>query len=180
MLSSYSEVKQSISMTSQFHGPTMMIKSSILRDFGLVYRPYFKDNYEDTDLAYRIVQKYKAFNLSSFEYRYRILENSLCRKRVDIRNRNLYRVVVYLAKQREKYGEDCLDRDRPDIADRFFKKITRKYDKDRSLIHHEAASYFIYYDLYWRAIKEALHAIVKKPLSIRSYRLVFYCIRRYF
>jgi glycosyltransferase involved in cell wall biosynthesis len=178
MESDYNKVLENIPNASQFHGPTMMIKKSILDELGEIYRPFFKNNYEDTDLAYRIAERYESVNLPEVLYIYRILETSLCRSKVDVWNRNLYKAVAFLAKERKESGADSIMRGNPQVVYDYFNTATIHYQQDTSLIHREAAAYFMYWKLYPRAIKEGWLSVVKNPFSLVNWRIWFYCYRK--
>jgi glycosyltransferase involved in cell wall biosynthesis len=177
MKTDYLEILASIDNCSQFHGPTMIIKKSVLDELGEIYRPYFKNNYEDTDLAYRIIEKHPAYNLPDVLYKYRILTNSLCRRNVNVRTRNLYKVVAFLAKERATKGVDSIAAGTPELADAFLNDVTLHYTVDTSLIHREAASYFMYWQLYTRAIEESWLAVRRNPFQLINYRTLQYCVR---
>ncbi|MEQ8629787.1 glycosyltransferase family 2 protein [Ekhidna sp.] len=162
---------------SQIHGPTAIFRNGILKDKCL-YRPYFEDNYEDVDLIYRLLTLDKGYNFPEFLYNYRILETSLCRKDVNVRNRNLYEVVLFLMKQRMNGEVDALDRGEVNLVDNYFDSITKKYYQDLALIHREAASYYLYWGMKKLAIKESIKAIKKSPLALRNYRTLLYCLRK--
>jgi len=177
MPETYEEVINGIAKTSQFHGPTMMIRRSVLKDSEL-YRPYFRDNYEDTDLAYRVSEKGKAINLRDCLYAYRILDTSLCRRDVNVRSRNLYAVVSYLGNQRKQFGKDVIMENKPELADAFLDQITTKYKDDPALIFREAASYYFYWRLYRKALQSAWKSFVKRPFHIINMRTFLYIIRQ--
>jgi glycosyltransferase involved in cell wall biosynthesis len=178
MESDYNKVLDKIPNASQFHGPTMMIKKSILDELGEIYRPFFKNNYEDTDLAYRIAERYESVNLPEVLYIYRILDTSLCRTKVDVWNRNLYKAVAFLAKERKESGVDSIMSGNPEIVYDYFNEVTIHYQQDTSLIHREAASYFMYGKLYPRAVREGWLSVVKNPFSLINWRTWFYCYRK--
>jgi glycosyltransferase involved in cell wall biosynthesis len=178
MESDYEKIIQGISTKSQFHGPTMLFRKSIADKLSDLYRAYFNDNYEDTDLACRLLDYGPATNLPEKLYYYRILPNSLCRKEVNIRNRNLYKVVVFLRNQRIVNGLDCLMSGEPSTADEYFESVTEPYKIDNSLINREAAAYFLFWRMYSRAIRESLMAIKKQPSILKNWRTLFYCVRK--
>lgn len=177
MPTTYEEVLQGISKQSQFHGPTMVIRKSAI-DSTELYRPYFRDNYEDTDLAYRIVEKGKAINLNDYLYIYRILDTSLCRKDVNVRNRNLYSVVTYLGNQRKQNGKDVVMQNMPHVADAYLEQITLKYTDDPALIYREAAAYYFYWRLYKKALQAARKGFWIRPFQLINLRTYFYVLRQ--
>jgi len=178
-LTNYNELAENIKISGQFHGPTMMFrKNSTTEDY--LYREYFQDNYEDTDLAYRLFQKGICTNIKDFLYSYRILSSSLCRKKFTVRNTQLYKVVVYLAEQRELLGYDSLMvKDISDVND-FYHKISQRYIEDKSLIYREGASYYMYWKYHAKAIKYSLRAVMISPFKIENIKTLIYCIRKGF
>lgn len=175
----YEEILNSIPTESQFHGPTMIIRRNVLTELGVVYRPYFRDNFEDTDLAYRIAERYPCVNVPKILYRYRIHAESLCRRNVGVRTRNLYKVVVHLAAQRKTSGLDDLMRGNPERVDQFLVETTGRYERDKSLIHRESASYFNYFKLRGLAIDASVKAIKTEPFKIVNWRTLGYTLRKY-
>ncbi len=173
----YDELKESIKVNGQFHGPTMIFRKSSL-DSNCIYREYFNDNYEDTDLAYRLFQKGICTNIDEPLYNYRILETSLCRKEFTIRNKNLYHVVVYLAKQRELTGIDDLMCNQNELVDAYFDEITVEYKTDKGLVFREGAAYYMYWNYYSKAIKYSIKAIKHDPLKLINWRTFLYCVRK--
>lgn len=178
MSSSCEEIREKILESSQFHGPTMMMRRSVLEKIGEIYRPYFRDNYEDTDLAFRIIDKHSGFNLTEYLYIYRVLASSLCRRNVDVRNRNLYKVVAFLGRQRRTTGSDSLMDDKPEQADQYLYKITSAYRDDPSRIHREAAEYYFYWSLNLKAIQAAWKGFLLRPFNLKNIRTVLYIFRK--
>jgi glycosyltransferase involved in cell wall biosynthesis len=180
MRSSYADIITYLPETSQFHGPTVVFRKSYSDNLNEIYRSYFQDNYEDIDFIYRLLTQVKGHNLNEFLYHYRVLPDSLCRKNVTIKNRNLYKVVLHLTQQRFELGFDDLQLTRDNLVDEYFTSITEKYKIDPSLIHREAAAYYMYWKFYRKAIKEAFIGITKRPISFVNYRTLQYCIRKSF
>lgn len=175
---SYEAILREIQNASQFHGPTMMIRKRVLDQLSEIYRPYFKDYCEDTDLALRIVLDHKGYNVREPLYLYRILDTSLCRKDVDIRNRILYKIVIFLSEQRRTYGvDDLMDRKESNL-DNYYNRLALPYAKDSTLIYHEAAAYYFYWHLYRKAFGAAWLAIKTNPMKFANYRLFLYLVRK--
>lgn len=178
MPGNYDEIYNNILNESQFHGPTMIVRKEVLDELGEIYRPFFRDNFEDTDLAARIIDKHKGYNLNDYLYVYRILPHSLCRRKVDVRNRNLYRVVSYLSQQRRSAGNDSLMQNNEEELTMFLRLSTAHYEEDPALIHRQAAAYFFYYQLYRQAIQEALKGIRVRPWKLVNVRTLLYVLRK--
>lgn len=177
MAYSYDTIRRDIEFCSQFHGPTMMIRRSVLDDLGIIYRAYFKDYNEDTDLAYRIADRYECYNLPEVLYRYRILSSSLSKKPDNVRRRYLYKVVVHLAKQRAERGFDSLDVGNNAEIDALVSKLTSCYANDSSLLFRESAAYYMYLKYHLPALREAGIAVAKGPAKLINYRTLGYCLK---
>lgn len=172
----YQELKEAIKVRGQFHGPTMMFRADAISS--KIYREYFDGFGEDSDLAYRLLQKGVVSNIKNPFYHYRILSTSLCRREFTIRNRHLYRVIVKLAQQREESGKDDLMRGDRYLVDEYLASITTEYIVDKSLIYREGASYYIYWNDYKKAIIYSIKAIVQSPFMLLNWRTLIYCIKR--
>jgi glycosyltransferase involved in cell wall biosynthesis len=178
MCHDYQEIMDGIKRTSQFHGPTMMIKKSVVDTLGQVYRSYFSNYNEDTDLAYRIAEKNYSYNLPEVLYRYRNLSSSLSHHPFNVRRRYLYKVVAFLADERRLYGTDSLENGNVETVEKYIDTITEEYSRDPSLIFRDSASYYMYCRYYRHALQESLMAIANAPLNIINYRTLFYCLRK--
>ena len=178
MNETHEEIIEKMCLTSQVHGPTAVLRLSAVEKLDMIYRPYFENNYEDIDFLYRILTMHKASNLADYLYKYRVLPDSLCRKNVTIKNRNLYPVVVYLYRQRAERGQDDLQVGRVDLVDDYLNQITKKYRQDHTLIHREAAAYYMYWKLYPQAIASAWKAVIKQPWKFDNFRTWQYCVRK--
>lgn len=177
--SSHDEIMETLADSSNIHGPTALFRKSIVDKLGIIYRPYFQNHHDDSDLFNRILCLSKGHNLVEPYYLYRILENSICRKDVSIISLNMYKVVYHLTKQRFNKGYDDLMMGDIEKVDKFFKEHTRVYHLDASLIHREAAAYLLYYKLNRKAIIESLKGMLKAP-NIINLRTIVYCIRKSF
>jgi len=122
-------------------------------------------------------EKGRAINLRDCLYFYRILETFLCRRDVNVRNRNIYTVVSYLGNQRKQFGKDVIMENKPELADAFLNQITYKYKDDPALIFREAASNYFYWRLYRKALQAAWKSFAKRPFHIINIRTYFYIIR---
>lgn len=178
MQASYDDILANIKHSSQMHGPTAVIRTSIGKIIYPIYRSYFKDNFEDIDFLYRVMSIAKGYNQEEYLYNYRIVSDSLCRKNVTIRNRNLYKIVYFLMSQRMEGKSDYLELSREDLVDQYFERITRRYKQDLSLIHREGAAYFLYWKLYRKAIKASVLSVIRNPFDLTNIRTLIYCIRK--
>ena len=108
MPTDYNEIISMLPLSSQFHGPTIIFRREILSHIGGLYRDFTWG--EDIDFTARVVEKYKASNISIPLYHYRIHGKSLTN---DLKLLTKDRFInaelrLYLAKQREENGKDCL------------------------------------------------------------------------
>jgi len=172
----YPSIFKAILNQSQFHGPTTLMRKNVIEVFPEFYRLYFKENMADSDLAARIVDRFKAVNLPERLYYYRILKTSLSRKSYSIRFVNLDQLIAMLSEQRRADGEDDLMKNSPEKVDQYLNVISKKYLDDPSLIYQQAATYH----LYWKMDKAAWTNIVKafalKPLHFRNFLLLSYIL----
>jgi glycosyltransferase involved in cell wall biosynthesis len=177
-------IKAKINVCSQFHGPTMVFEKRLINKYNGIYRPYFENHNEDTDLAYRLLELKMGANISDHLYLYRINPQGLSKKKLTPKKRNLYSVVVWLAKQRQERGYDDLMINRPDLVDAYLDTILIKYQKDKSLIYRERASFLNYYRLHNEAVVECFKGLIKKPFIRDNYGALWYSLKlflsRYF
>ncbi|MEK6781392.1 MAG: glycosyltransferase family 2 protein [Bacteroidota bacterium] len=172
--SDYSEVYAQMPFRCQFLGAATVMRTSVIGYFPEFYRVYFKDNIADADLASRIVDRFKAVNLSVSLYYYRILKTSLSRKCVTVRFLNLYEAVAFLSSERRSNRPDSLMRNEPEVVDKFLASITKKYDEDPSFIFRHAAFTHLYWKLMNEAWRNAFLAWRTKPMRARNYFLLIY------
>ncbi len=170
----YKEVYEQMHHRCQFLGASTIMRSSLITSFPEFYRLYFKDNIADADLASRIVDRFKAVNISSSLYYYRMVKTSLTRKSVTVRSLNLYQAVAFLSAQRRSTGEDSLMRSEPEAVDKFLSKISKEYDADPSFVFRHAA----FTQLYWKVTDEGWRntflAWRTNPLHAKNYFLLIY------
>lgn len=171
---SYTEVYNQMPARCQFLGGTTIMRSSLINYFPEFYRLYFKDNIADSDLASRIVDQFKAVNLSPSLYYYRIVRTSLSRKNVTVRLLNLYKAIAFLSEQRRKSGEDSLMKGEPEKVDKFLLGISKEYTDDPSFVYRHTA----FTHLYWKVIDgawgNAFKALHANPFHAKNYFLFVY------
>ncbi len=172
----YQTIHEAILRKPQFHGPTTVMRKKVLDAFPELYRPYFKDNIADSDLAARIVDRFKAVNLPERLYYYRILKTSLSRKSYTIRFACLYQLIVMLSKQRRADGKDALMENRPEQVDQYLGVVSKKYLDDPSLIYQQAATYHLYWKMDRAAWANMVKAFTLKPLHFRNFFLLVFIL----
>ncbi|RED99558.1 glycosyltransferase family 2 protein [Marinoscillum furvescens] len=170
-------IKANIATTPQFCGATIMIPRLVLETIGGYKEYYDRIGSEDYDWACRIVEKFKAKNLERPLYYYRQLSNAIS-KEINPRKMVSGKMVKYFAQQRREYGTDDLLDNKMDQANRKEKEFIQPYERDRSLIYIEYASWFMYNKLYKDAVRSAFMALTIRPFSLRNLRTLLYCIRK--
>lgn len=172
----YESIHEAILKMPQFHGPTTVMRKDVIDEFPQLYRDYFKDNMADSDLAARIMDRFKAINLPDRLYYYRILRTSLSRKGYTIRFANLDKLIASLSRQRREEGMDDLMKNKSEKVDQYLKDLSHPYEINPSLIYRQAATYH----LYWKVNEEALRSIIKafqlKPLHFRNFFLLVFIL----
>lgn len=176
----YQDILNVIWEKAPFHGPTMIIKTDIMRELGPVYRAFFNSYKEDCDLAFRLVQVGKCINVGESLYKYRILPNSLS-KTLTTRKKVTYDVIIKLARQREQFLKDDLMSGNINNVETMMKSlIGEKYDLDESLIYIETAELHMHYGLFRSAIINSIRAVMIAPFVFRNMRALQYCLRKAF
>jgi glycosyltransferase involved in cell wall biosynthesis len=171
---SYMEVYRQMPARCQFLGGTTIMRTSLINYFPEFYRLYFKDNIADSDLTSRIVDRFKAVNLSSSLYYYRIVRTSLSRKNVTVRLLNLYKAIAFLSEQRRKSGEDSLMKGEPEKVDKFLLEISKEYTDDPSFAFRHTAFMHMYWKVIEGAWRNAFKALRTNPFHAKNYFLFIY------
>lgn len=172
----YQFIREAILKRPQFHGPTTVMRKRVIEVFPEFYRTYFKDNMADSDLASRIVDQFKAVNLSERLYYYRVLETSLSRKGYTIRFANLDNLITSLSKQRRTEGADDLMDNNPEKVDQCLKEMSQRYEVNPSLIYQQAATYHLYWKMDSEAWKNIVKAFMLKPFYIKNFALLIFIL----
>lgn len=172
----YQTIYTNIVTRSQFHGPTTVMRRQVIDTFPEFYRNYFKDNMADSDLAARIVDKFQAINLSEKLYFYRIVKTSLSRKNYSIRFANLHSLIGVLSKQRREHGTDDLMDGNSGKANQYIAAISKRYEKNPSLLYQQAATYHLYWKMNQEAWRNILKAISLNPYHFRNFFLLVFIL----
>jgi glycosyltransferase involved in cell wall biosynthesis len=170
----YMDVYKQMPARCQFLGGTTIMRSSLINYFPEFYRLYFNDNIADSDLASRIVDQFKAVNLSPSLYYYRIVRTSLSRKNVTVRLLNLYKAIAFLSEQRRKSGEDSLMKGEPEKVDKFLVEISKEYTDDPSFVYRHTAFTHLYWKVIDGAWRNAFKALGANPFHAKNYFLFVY------
>jgi hypothetical protein len=169
-------IKEKMLQRPQFHGPTTILRSTLIQEWPEFYRNYFKSNRADADLCARIVDKFEAINITEPLYFYRIVKNSLSRKDYSIKFANLDKVIAFLSRQRRLTGSDYLMNKQVEELHAFEKAINTKYEQDPSLLWQQGAFYHLYWGTYELAIHSAWKACQIRPLHLKNIFSLFYTL----
>lgn len=170
--SDYEDIKRRIAHENVFTGSSIMVRSSVWQSLG-GYRDFFNSfGYEDYDLTSRLVEKYKAINISSPLYIYRQLEDSSSKNNLLYNPFKLHGhlLVKRFIEERSLQGSDSLERnDIPSIIN-FILTVNRPYIDDPSRIYRELMWSSLYRKLYKLAAQNILMAIRKRPFKYLNYK----------
>lgn len=173
------KIRKNIDKTSQFHGPTMIIKTDIIKNIGGFYRDIKYG--EDIDFSMRVIEKYDALNISEVLYKYRANPYSItksCRRDIfkEKRDKNL----------RNKLREQRITRD--DGLDAFMRNDTFEINtieqqaNNLTLVNLEKyvddqVSYLLYYKLKRTALCFAIRYWIKYPKKYKILKTIAYVLR---
>lgn len=168
LLSGLQQIRERALQQSPFMGPTTIMRREVLNDFPEFYRLYFRDNQADADLSTRLLDKYETTNLEESLYYYRIVDTSLSRKNVTIRNLTLNKLIAHLSWQRRNHAKDCLDRGNSEEANEFMEAIERPYRNDPSLFLRHQAFFHLYWGLNRKAFQAMWKAFLSQPFAVKN------------
>ncbi|MBX2896463.1 MAG: glycosyltransferase family 2 protein [Cyclobacteriaceae bacterium] len=171
----YNYIQEANLAVPQFHGPTSIFRTRLLRELTEFYRLYFRTNMADTDLAARVVDKFPSVNLTEPLYFYRIVRTSVSRKEFSFRFALIDRTISFLSKQRRSSGFDSLQKPDSSELEKFIKDWEVVYAADPARLHREAAFYHLYWKVTGSALASARQAILKRPLAIKNLFCLAYC-----
>lgn len=172
----YSHIYQTNPERPQFHGPTSIFRTRMVRQLPEFYRLYFKKNMADSDLAARIIDKFSSVNIKEPLYFYRIVKTSLSRKEFSVEFALIDRTIGFLSHQRRVHGKDDLEGEDQNELQKFVKEWEAVYAKDPSRIYREAA----FYNLYWLVLNKSLSyawkAFSLKPMLPKNGFCMLFCL----
>ena len=181
MSDNYDEIKKNITNSSQFHGPTIIIKKNIIQSVGGLYRRFFFVA-EDIDLCERIVEKYYAINLDKPLYYYRIHRKSLT-KNINLYNSKRYALkdlLIRLRNERKENGIDSLwlNKKNNELSD-YYKIKVLEWDRKKEIVFLDGIERNIFYFFYLDAMLLSLKWIVYQPLKYKPYTTLLYVLMKY-
>jgi glycosyltransferase involved in cell wall biosynthesis len=172
-----SEIRKRMPPICQFQGPAMVFKKSAVGNdlFRTLFVGY---NHEDTDLAYRLLEKGKVYNFPEYLLNYRINPGGLSKKNLNPRKKLMGKVAEHLYNQRITLGSDDFQNNNMGSIEELIYKLEQPYRNDNSLQFRENASFLNYYKLYNEAIGECLRAIKAAPFNLTNYRALGYTLKK--
>lgn len=162
---------------SQFHGPTTLFRTSVVKEIGGLFR-IFKLG-EDVDLSMRIAEKYLTTNLSELLYFYRWQPKSLT-KSVESFNLDLLlktKLLFYLREERDRNnGIDSFMKEDYEHIEYMMERWKEEY-KDPSYVYRYGAAKTLGTNMFKNSIILGLKA-VKTRFNLENIRCLLYCIRK--
>lgn len=176
-ISNYEEIRERIMHESVFHGPTVVLRRCAMEKAGEFFRPFFDGFNEDADLNMRLSEQGECYNIPQSLYKYRVVSGSLS-KDLDARKMVLYRVVVFLALQRQETGSDMLERGQEDVVQEYLDEQIAAFTSNNRTFHQEIVWKLLYFGLVNDAIRKAVLGILRQPFIFSNYKLLIYCLGR--
>lgn len=167
-----SEIREAIKGKNVFTGSTIMVKTTVWREFG-GYRDFFNTlGYEDYDLTSRIVEKYKTKNIGLALYDYRQYPESTSRRDMLYNpfKLNGHLLIQNFIKQRAENGSDSLAKNDIPAIINFIVQKNKPYVDDPSLIHREVMWAYVHKKMYRLAFTHISKAVSMKPFTWSNYR----------
>lgn len=172
-------IKIDIMDQSQFHGPTMIVKSDILTKVGGFYR--IMKYGEDIDFSMRVIEKYSATNLKEVLYSYRSNPTSITKNsKHDLLQKFIDRKLIYtLAQERcnREDGKDSLMRNDFKEIDRIKNEVEQDLNTNIVSYVDEYAAYLLHYDLHSTAFLFVLRQWLKHPKKLGILRIALFIIK---
>jgi glycosyltransferase involved in cell wall biosynthesis len=168
-------LQELIKTDSQFHGPTMVFRTDIVKKAGGLYRDF--RNKEDVDLSMRIAEKSLVKNLNEYLYYYRLVPQGLSKVNFDILRFEGLTVLQKLAEQRRVEGQDCLMKGDTEAYNRLLEEIGRPYREDPSLLYRKGVALNVYFKFWTNAFQYALKAVAANPAKWINYREFLYVVK---
>ncbi len=160
----------------QFHGPTTIMRTEIIKRLPEFYRTYFKDNRADADLAARLVELHTVMNLPEPLYYYRIVSNSLSRRNYSVRFAILDQLIAFLSRQRRTTGTDSLTTKNVEPLTQLEAQISAGYATNPARIYQQAAFYHLYWKAFDLSFINSWQAFKIKPFHLKSIFLLLYVL----
>lgn len=174
---SYEEIKQAFPEYNPITGPTIFVRSEVLREFG-GYREFFSGLCsEDFDLVSRIVEKYRCVNLDEKLYYYRQFDASTSRVRELSNPRKFFshQIVQRLIIQRQQGQNDDIEKGAINEIDHYVSELAEPYKRDKSLVYIDQVTSNLYVDLKAKALISSMKAVVANPWKLYNYKTLKYC-----
>jgi glycosyltransferase involved in cell wall biosynthesis len=172
----YDIIKNNIIEKSQFHGPTLLFKSEILREVGGLFR-YMKMG-EDIDFTMRVVEKFPATNLKEPLYYYRINQQSLTKNyKHDIKSKIIDRLLIQrLALERKQKGKDCLMLNDDEAFQENITEIVSEYESRKDDFLDEYVAFLLHFKLTFTALQTILYRMYCDGVSLRKFKMFVFVL----
>lgn len=173
-------IRERITKESQFHGPTVVFKRSVISQVGGLYRYFTRA--EDIDFTMRVAEKFKVCNLPYYYYFYRHQELSLTNhvKGYDVERLAHHKLLYYLASERKlNGGVDTLMQGDIQKIDTLVKEFEKEYENDPEVALRRGVFRLIEMQMFKNAVLLACLA-VRKRFSLINSKCLLYALLTYF
>jgi glycosyltransferase involved in cell wall biosynthesis len=173
----FNRISLNIMTEAQFHGPTMMVRTSILAEVSGFYR--IMKMGEDIDFSMRVVEKYSAVNTENILYAYRINPRSMTKSAShDLIGKLIDRHLIYaFARERSLHGADSLMRQDWSQIERLKNEAREDFEKNKPRFINEYVGYLLHYKLFNNAFNFCLKMSLKNPLNLGVHRIMLYVLK---
>lgn len=165
-------IRNKIGKESQFHGPTIVFKKSIVSQVGGLYR-YF-DQPSDIDFTMRVAERFETANLQEYLYLYRHVPSSITNRLdgYDMKRLGDAKLLYHLAEERRNNdGVDSLMKGDPELIARLMKEFTREYQADPSIALRRGVFRLLGMRMYKNALVMSVRALLleRSVLNIKCF-----------
>lgn len=176
------KLKMLLQTSNPFQKPSILFRREVYNVIGMYREEFLQwgNISEDFDWILRASEVFDPGNVNfrSPLYLYRSVPTAMTKKIGDVNQFFGHAIALKLHRERMAGRKDSIQRgDLESIMD-FISELRRPYELDQSLFHHRRAEALMYAGLRFEALRQAMHAVAKKPLRRASYRLLQYCIRK--
>lgn len=162
---------QSFPDQSNFHGPTLVLKTSILNEVGGFYRTHYRTG-EDIEFCTRVCEKYDATNLKEILYKYRLVSTSLTKSIETYNYKNVAHreFGIYLQKQRRESGNDLYLSLNEDQLEKIFEQFMLEAKSKQLYYYQVGINRSIYFGYFKNAFLLNLKWVKANPFDYHAYK----------
>lgn len=174
-----SQIRASISVESQFHGPTIVFRNTVIPEVRGLYRYFIRG--EDIDFTMRVTEKFKVCNLAGHYYYYRHSRFSLTN---DVLGYNLERLahlklLYYLAEERRMNdGIDSLMLGNVEKVDSLVEGFMKDFENDPDIALRRGVFRLIAMKMYRNALILGL-GLLRRKWTLINLRCFVSSVREY-